>query len=120
MQELKLKKIAKSLIKTISKIALIILAISTVYYFSDLIFSASDAPSNFSNYTLFRPSYTSEPVELEQTVNPDHNWVYRRMSSLFFGFIPGYVVLMALGIVFIAGGGFAIMYVATTKADTFR
>jgi hypothetical protein len=114
----KLMKTHRNYAKLIGQLSLIVLALGSVYIFSELSFVDNELKLKNLNYTLFQPRYTEVPVNMEQNEAPDRDWIYRRSSPIYLGFIPGYVMLMALGIMGIASSGFLLMLMAKAHEDS--
>ncbi len=59
--------------KLIGQLSLIVLALGSVYIFSELSFVDNELKLKNLNYTLFHPRYTEVPVNMEQNEAPDRD-----------------------------------------------
>lgn len=96
---------------------MIVLAVYAVYYFTELIIEPNLRQNDSSSFTSFHPSYTDDPVIDEPAKNPDSKYTKPGKIAVVPGFVPRYVIYMALGIILLASSGFFILLLTVVYRD---
>jgi hypothetical protein len=106
--------------KLLGRSALLAIVIGSVYYLIDLrteLFRNADDPARFQT---FQSTYTSEPIREAAPRSPDPKWGGKTTGRLFLGFIPTYVLYMAIAIIFVLSSGFLFMLIFTISKHEHR
>lgn len=112
----KYRKISKLIVQMV----LIGLTIGSVYYFMDLRTELFREPRGEPRFSTHESVFTTEPLREAAPRSPDPKWGGKVSGQLFLGFIPGYVLFMAVLIFFVLSSGFLIMYLTTMNSQQQR
>ncbi|MCD8480526.1 MAG: hypothetical protein LRZ88_10110 [Candidatus Cloacimonetes bacterium] len=98
----KYRKISKLIVQMV----LIGLTIGSVYYFMDLRTELFRDPQGEPRFSTHESVFTTEPLREAAPRSPDPKWGGKVSGQLFLGFIPGYVLFMAVLIFFVLAQAF--------------